>query len=396
MSEPVLHVGFSGDVSFTGVFARPAPPEARFAPEVAAFLRASHHNVVNVEGPLTDRPPDAAAGPGIASPPGAAAGVMPFLNARVWNLANNHALDSGPAGLEDTLAMAAREGARTLGAGRTLDEAAAPVVLEGEGVRVGLLAVCDGDGAPAGPGTPGVLGEAREALVRTRLAELRRSCDHVVLNYHGGEEYSFVPMPARRRRLLRYLEMGASVVVAHHAHTVQGWERTERGSVFYGLGNFVFDHPALLRRPGTYTGVLLRLSFTRGAMTFTPLFTRADRGTGRITEGAPLPAFAPVEPAGLRAAWCREAHRLVTLPRGVAAENRLPVEPAPPAATAPVPARGTPAAGRLRSVLYAARSPVLRALVLGAVEHRLRSTLGGRGHPPPDTGGPSREGPSGR
>jgi poly-gamma-glutamate synthesis protein (capsule biosynthesis protein) len=374
----VLRVGFGGDVSFTGAFARPASPEARFAPEVVAWMRANHHNVVNVEGPVTARP-HALEGPRIASAPAAAAGALPFLHARVWNLANNHTLDSGPGGVEDTLAAARGEGARTFGAGMTLEDAAAPVVLDDGRVRVGLLAVCDGSGVPAGASTPGVLGaEAHDALVRARLAELRRSCDHVVLSYHGGEEYTFVPMPARRRRLLRYLELGANVVVAHHAHTVQGWERTERGLVFYGLGNLVFDHPALLRRPGTYRGMLLRLSFARDGVDFEPYFTRADRAAGTVSAGPAAETFAPVEAAGLRAAWCRDAHRLMTLPRTVAAENRIAgEEPAPASVPAPRPTAAARVMGRLRGAAYAARSPAVRAVVLGAAEHRLRRLVGG-------------------
>lgn len=374
-----LQVGFGGDVSFTGAFARPASPETRFAPEVVAWMRANHHNVVNVEGPVTARPQAMDAGPRIASPPAAAAGALPFLRARVWNLANNHTLDSGPGGLQDTLAAARSEGARAFGAGMTLDEASAPVVLDDGRVRVGLLAVCDRSGVPAGAAAPGVLGaEAHDALVRERLAELRRSCDHVVLSYHGGEEYSFVPMPARRRRLLRYLERGATVVVAHHAHTVQGWERTERGLVFYGLGNLVFDHPALLRRPGTYTGMLLRLSFSRETVEFDPFFTRADRAAGTVSAAPPAESFVPVRAEGLRAAWCRDAHRLMTLPRAVAAENRIATD-TPPLAAAPA-ARASAGArlvGRLRGAAYAARSPAVRAVVLGAAEHRLRRMIGG-------------------
>lgn len=386
-----LRVGFAGDVSFTGAFARPMAPDARFAPEVLGFLAANHHNVLNVEGPVTDRPAREGIGPTVTSPPAAAADALARLGG-VWNLANNHTLDSGPRGLDDTLALAERQGARVLGAGRTLREAAATVVLEGAGVRVGMLALCDRSGVAAGDGSPGVLTHDREDLVRAAIASLRADCDWVVVNYHGGEEFTFVPMPARRRRLLRYLDLGADVVVAHHAHTVQGWERRGRKLVFYGLGNFVFDYPVMLRRPGTYEGMLLRLEFGRDGVEFETLFTRADRAAGRVLAGPPVPSFAPVESRGLRRAWCRDAYRVVTLPRvpavasAAASADTVSGNAASVDAAAPVPVPAAPgrkllSLGRLRGLAFALRSPNYRGVVLGAVEHVVRRRLGAAAAP---------------
>jgi hypothetical protein len=365
MSDPRLRVGFSGDLTFYGAFAAARDPARRFAPGVADFLRANHHNVVNVEGPVTAQPELAGIGPTLVNLPDAALPALRHLRCDVANLANNHTLDCGAAGLAETLAHLAADGIRPLGAGRGVAEASAPVVLEGEGVRVGLLAVCDPSGSPAGEDAPGVLTHVHEDVVRARLAELRRSCDWVVLSYHGGEEYTFHPMPARRRRLLRYLRAGADVVVAHHAHVAQGWEATPHGLVFYGLGNFVMDHPALLRRPGTYEGVLLRLSFGRDDLRWEPLFTRMDREAATVQAGPPLAAFAPVAPRGRRARWCRDAHRVRTLP------------PAPPAPSAvPAPAERPGPVRRVRGLLRLARAWNYRSVVLGDLEHRLRRAVG--------------------
>jgi poly-gamma-glutamate synthesis protein (capsule biosynthesis protein) len=374
MSAPRLRIGFTGDLALYASFAAERAPEARFAPEVTDFLRANHHNVVNVEGPVTVRPERRGIGPTLVNPPAAALPALRHLRGDVANLANNHTMDCGPEGLAETLEHFAREGIRPLGAGRRLDEAAAPVVVERDGIRVGLLAVCDPSGTPAGDDAPGVLTHVREARVRDALAELRRRCDWVVLSYHGGEEYTHEPMPARRRRLLHYLEQGAHVVVAHHAHVVQGWEATPRGLVFYGLGNFMLDHPVQRHRPGTYEGVVLSLSFGPDELAWEPLFTRADREAVRLEAGPPLAAFVPLAPRGRRARWCREAYRVRTIPRPVPA----PVFGAPaPEDAAAVPSGPLAArVNRLRGLVRLARSWNYRPVVLGALEHRVRGAVG--------------------
>lgn len=366
-----LRIGFSGDLSFYGTFAAERAPGRTFDAAVTAFLHGNHHNVLNVEGPVTAHPERRGIGPTLASPPGAALPALRHLQCDVANLANNHTMDCGEAGLDETLALLAGAGIRSLGAGPDLAAAAEPLVLEGEGVRVGMLAVCDPSGTPAGPGVPGVLTHDRERLVRDRLAELRGRCDWVVLCYHGGEEYTFHPMPARRRRLLRYLRAGADVVVAHHAHVVQGWEATPDGVVFYGLGNFVLDHPALLRRPGTYEGLLLRLSFGPREVAWETLFTRSDRAAGRVQAGEPLSRFAPLQPRGRRARWCRDAHRVRTLPR-------IPGPAPAPGAEAPAAPAGAVAAraARVRGVLRMLRQWNYRPVLLGDLEHRVRRAVG--------------------
>ncbi len=371
MSAPRLRIGFTGDLGLYASFAAERAPEARFAPEVTDFLRANHHNVVNVEGPVTTLPERRGIGPTLFNPPAAALPALRHLGGDVGNLANNHTMDCGPAGLAETLEHFAREGIRPLGAGRRLDEAAAPVVLERDGIRVGLLAVCDPSGTPAGDDTPGVLTHGREARVRAALAELRRSCDWVVLSYHGGEEFTREPMPARRRWLLRYLRQGADVVVAHHAHVVQGWEATPRGLVFYGLGNFMLDHPVQRHRPGTYEGVVVSLSFGKDELAWEPLFTRADREAVRLEAGPPLAAFVPLAPGGRRARWCREAYRVRTIPRPAPVPGTPPPE-APAVPAGPIAAR----VNRLRGLVRLARSWNYRPVVLGALEHRVRGAVG--------------------
>ena len=57
----------------------------------------------------------------------------------VATLAGNHIFDSGPNGVEDTIAALHELGIATTGAGMTIDEARRPAIVEAGGLRVGTL-----------------------------------------------------------------------------------------------------------------------------------------------------------------------------------------------------------------------------------------------------------------
>jgi poly-gamma-glutamate capsule biosynthesis protein CapA/YwtB (metallophosphatase superfamily) len=55
------------------------------------------------------------------------------------------------------------------------------------------------------------------------------------------------------------LDAGARVVVGHHPHVTQPWERSGRGVIFYSLGNLVFDQ---FQREETQHGALALVKFS--------------------------------------------------------------------------------------------------------------------------------------
>ena len=73
--------------------------------------------------------------------PEATSAAYAGLRLDVVNLANNHTLDYGPAGVTSTAAALHAAGMQTVGAGSTLEEAVRPCVVEAGGIRVGVLGV---------------------------------------------------------------------------------------------------------------------------------------------------------------------------------------------------------------------------------------------------------------
>ena len=98
-----------------------------------------------------------------------------------------------------------------------------------------------------------------------------------------------MPSPYTRDRYLKYLELGADAVVAHHPHVPENYETFDGGkAIFYSLGNFIFDTNYQRAHLYTDTGVLLKLIFTEEKLDFEAIGIRIVRGEERI-EKAPLP-----------------------------------------------------------------------------------------------------------
>ncbi|MBA4017464.1 MAG: hypothetical protein C0483_09850 [Pirellula sp.] len=169
-----------------------------------------------------------------------------------FSLANNHTLDHGIEGLDDTRAALVAAGADLFGAGENLADAARPLLQK---FRVGdksiTLAIFgtfeyrqdyDEDyhfyaGAERAGCAPVDL-----AAVRVAVAKLRRETPqaYVVYFVHWGGNYEWKnDEQTKTARALR--EAGVDLIVGHGAHLLQEVEHDERGWIFYSVGNFLFN-----------------------------------------------------------------------------------------------------------------------------------------------------------
>ena len=73
------------------------------------------------------------------------------------------------------------------------------------------------------------------------VAFLKNSVDFVIVSLHWGTEHYLYPSTEQISMGHAIVDAGASVVIGHHPHVVQGYERYKNGLIFYSLGNFVFD-----------------------------------------------------------------------------------------------------------------------------------------------------------
>jgi poly-gamma-glutamate synthesis protein (capsule biosynthesis protein) len=173
------------------------------------------------------------------------------------SLANNHVLDWGYAGLEETLHALRTSELRTVGAGHDRAEAMAPVVLEipAKGRVVVFSVGSVSSGIPpswaAQDDRPGVnllddFSDADCCRIREDVARIKSDGDIVVLSIHWGGNWGYEISAARRRFAHRLIdEAGVDLVYGHSSHHVQGIEVYRQRLILYGCGDFLDDYEGI-------------------------------------------------------------------------------------------------------------------------------------------------------
>ncbi len=175
--------------------------------------------------------------------PPAGAAALERGGVQIVSTANNHALDYGPAGLEETAANLRRSGVAFVGTSADSGGLCGPVVLERGGIRLAFFACTDIMNRP-GSRWKRLVADADTSILLPKIRKIRDAVDLVIVSYHGGEEY--VEQPSKRTlgfgRAL--IGAGAALVLGHHPHVPFGIERLAGGMIVPSLGNFVFRQPA--------------------------------------------------------------------------------------------------------------------------------------------------------
>ncbi len=174
-------------------------------------------------------------------------------------LANNHALDYGQMGLDETLEVVESLGIAAVGAGRSSEQAHHPALFQVNGVRVAVLgyAAARWNGSADVPATEQIAW-AEPAAVQADVLAVRSRADVVVVLLHAGVEYASEPSADQVAVAHAAVDAGADLVVGHHPHVVQTVERYKGGLIVYSLGDALFDIP----RPAAMLGHLLRVHVT--------------------------------------------------------------------------------------------------------------------------------------
>lgn len=173
--------------------------------------------------------------------------------------ANNHGIDYGQVGLQDSLDAARTTGFPVVGIGRDAEAAYRAKVFTVRGTRVafiGATQVLDDSVRTAWTAGPDKAGLASAKDVPRMLEAVRAAsaeADVVVVYLHWGVERTTCPSGTQQGLAQQLSEAGADVIVGSHAHVLQGAGYLGQTYVDYGLGNFAF-----YARPGpqAVSGVL--------------------------------------------------------------------------------------------------------------------------------------------
>jgi poly-gamma-glutamate synthesis protein (capsule biosynthesis protein) len=176
---------------------------------------------------------------------------------------SNHTLDQGVAGVSSTLDAFDAAGLGHTGSYRSAQDAATPTIYEVKGVKVGHLAYSlhfNGLQRPAGRLWMANLIEPAKILAAAR--KLRAAgAEIVVLSLHWGTEYQHTP-DANQLKWAKQLIASPDIdlVIGHHAHVVQPFEKFGEKWVVYGMGNELARHAEPIN--DNREGVMSRITFT--------------------------------------------------------------------------------------------------------------------------------------
>jgi poly-gamma-glutamate synthesis protein (capsule biosynthesis protein) len=176
--------------------------------------------------------------------------------------ASNHSVDQGFEGVRRTLDQLDRAGFEHTGTARDRRESRSPLVMDVNGVKVGLLSYTYGtNGLPVDADKPWSVNLIdTDAMIAEAARARRAGAEVVVAAVHDGLEYQVSPSETQ---LEVFDELTAApeidLVYGHHAHVVQPFDVVNGEWVAYGLGNFVAQQ--LSSQPETYRGMTARFEF---------------------------------------------------------------------------------------------------------------------------------------
>lgn len=258
---------FTGDISITGSFEEKIKSNSEiFCNNITTELKNSDFVVGNLEGPTTASNNFYSNNTPLKSP----INSVNYLNKKnisIFNLANNHILDYGELGLKNTLSKIKKEKCSYFGADISKEKATTPLIINKDGISIALLGIAKCN--PTKIENAQLFNAHEFSELKRQLKVYKSKVDFIIVNFHGGEEYSLFPSPIKRKTLKKIAALEeVSCVVAHHSHTLQGYEKHKNTFIFYSLGNFIFDIPNHKPYKETNNSALLRLHFKKNKITF--------------------------------------------------------------------------------------------------------------------------------
>lgn len=237
-------LAFGGDVHFSDYVADLLRDPATSLADLKPYLATADVAMVNLETAITTRGSEAPKDFHFRTTPQSLTALR-ATGVDVVTMANNHAVDYGPVGLQDTLAAVRTSPIPVVGLGGDAAHAYAPAYLDVRGVKVAVLGatqVPDWTLATwsATASRPGVASASSPERLAAAVRAARAHADVVVVYLHWGTDYTTCPNALQRRTAQALAGAGADVVLGSHAHRLQAGGWLGRTYVDYGLGNFVW------------------------------------------------------------------------------------------------------------------------------------------------------------
>lgn len=264
LEQEHVKLAFVGDIMFSGTVETLLKDKGYDYPFmfVKEYLQGADITLANLETPISERgEPEDKTYAYRTSPK-----AIPHLvesGIDVLNLANNHILDYGLQGMLDTFDRLDQAGLKRIGAGRDVEEAYAPVIIEKNGIQIaffGFSQVVPEVWWKADKDHPGVAETYNYIRPVEAIESVRNQVDLIVVTAHWGGENVDIPDDRQTEMAHRYIDAGADLVIGGHPHVLQSIENYKDKWIAYSLGNFIFTTN---EKPLTWETVILEASCSK-------------------------------------------------------------------------------------------------------------------------------------
>lgn len=243
--------------------------------QIASYLAEADLALMNQETPLGGTELGLSSYPQFNSPQELGEQMIE-LGFNMFSHANNHVLDAGQRGFNNTIVFWRRQSAEkpVIMAGIAADrEDDRLQILQVKDLKIALLAYTYGtNGLRLPKSSSGIIKYLDDDLICQELDKAIAEANIVIVSVHWGQEYQANANNEQKRLAQLMADNGADIIIGSHPHVLQGVEMlsTPDGKqvpVFYSLGNFI----SAQNRPDTMLGGMAKVQMVY------------DKATGKLS-----------------------------------------------------------------------------------------------------------------
>ncbi len=254
-----------------GDFVSQSPETITVGDKLRQLMSEHDFIAINFEAPLEGvGSPIAKSGPALTQSANSPKFLVD-LGVNVILLANNHMMDSGKEGCENTISKFKELGVPLICGAGNYNDAYKLNILRDKDFSVGVLNLTHMEFGTLGlDSNADSYGTAwiGDYCVDKIIMNAKNHCDYLLVVPHAGIEDLIAPLPEWSKKYRDFISLGADAVVASHPHTPQGWEEYEEKPIFYSLGNFFFQTFSKAYGENWFKGLIVSLDINREGLRY--------------------------------------------------------------------------------------------------------------------------------
>jgi poly-gamma-glutamate synthesis protein (capsule biosynthesis protein) len=238
-----------------------------FFKEVKPYLSQADLTIGNLETTLAGKQKPYSGFP-LFNSPDEIVDALKNAGVDLMSTANNHSIDTGPAGVKRTYNQLKKKQLLPVGTAPRPEEQK-PTIVEKNKIKVAFLAYTEQtNGNPVPQDQPYLVNRINQTQIKQDIAEAKKQgAEFVVVSLHFGVEYQRQPNEKQKQIAHQVLKDGADVILGSHPHVLQKMERVKEGNknkfIIYSMGNFVSNQSD----PHTDEGIIVYLDLKKNFKT---------------------------------------------------------------------------------------------------------------------------------